>query len=287
MPIDYDRLMNRRFPEIEQDYRENDTILYALSVGLGFEPDDGSQLRYVYEDDLEALPTMAVILGYPGFWMKDPDSGIDWRRVLHGEQGLTIHQPLAAAGKIVGKTRITEIVDKGRGKGALVYAHRDICDRQTGNLLCTVTHTAVCRGNGGFGGPSRSTRPAHELPDRAPDAICELPTYAHSALLYRLNGDLNPLHADPDIARQAGFPRPILHGLCTFGVAGHALLRALCGYDAARLRRMEVRFSAPVFPGETIRTEIWREAPGRAGFRCGVKERNIVVINSGLAEYVV
>ena len=136
-----------------------------------------------------------------------------------------------------------------------------------------------------FRSPSGPTRPAHVLPERAPDLVSDLATLPQAALLYRLNGDYNPLHADPDVATAAGFPRPILHGLCTFGVAGHALLRTLCGYDPARLRRIEVRFSSPVFPGETVRTEIWREGTGRAGFRCRVVERDVIAINNGLVEF--
>jgi acyl dehydratase len=284
MAIDYRRLMGWPFPEIEHDYRAKDTILYALGIGLGADPMDHDQLRFVYEEGLKALPTMAVVLAYPGFWAKDPETGIDWRQVLHGEQGLVIHKPLPSSGTVVGRTVIDEIVDKGVGKGALLYSHRDVRDRKTGELLASLTSTTFCRGDGGFGGPAGPTRPVHSLPDRAPDLVCDLPTLPQAALIYRLSGDYNPLHADPAVAKTGGFPRPILHGLCTFGVAGHALLRMLCGYDPARLRRMEVRFSAPVFPGETVRTEIWREGDGRAGFRCRVVERDVIAINNGLAE---
>jgi acyl dehydratase len=284
MAIDYDRLRNWPFPEVEQSYAARDSILYALGLGLGADPVDERQLRFVYEEGLRALPTMAAVLAYPGFWIKDPATGVDWKRVLHGEQGLVIHRPLPAAATVTGRTVIDAIVDKGPGRGALLYAHRDVRDKESGELLCSVSSTAFLRGDGGFGGPSGPTRPAHALPDRAPDIAVDLPTLPQAALIYRLSGDYNPLHADPAVAKAAGFPRPILHGLCTYGVAGHALLRELCGYDPARLRRMDVRFSAPVFPGETIRTEIWQESAGRAGFRCRVVERDVVVINNGYAE---
>jgi acyl dehydratase len=148
-----------------------------------------------------------------------------------------------------------------------------------------VASTTFCRADGGFGGPTGPVNEPHRLPERAADAVCDLPTMPQSALLYRLNGDFNPLHADPEVARSAGFTRPILHGLCTFGVAGHALLKTLCGYAPARVRRIAARFSSPVYPGETIRTEIWREAPGRAAFRCRLVERDVVVLNNGLFEY--
>lgn len=284
MAIDYQRLKAWNFPEIEHSYRAKDTILYALGVGLGADPMDRAQLRFVYEEGLQALPTMAVVLAYPGFWAKNPETGIDWKQVLHGEQGLVLHQPLPAAGTVIGKTIIEEIVDKGAGKGALLYSRREVRDKETGALLASLSSTSFLRGNGGFGGPTGPTKPVHQLPERAPDLTCDLPTLPQAALIYRLSGDYNPLHADPEVAMAAKFPRPILHGLCTFGVAGHALLRTLCGYDPARLKRVEVRFSAPVFPGETVRTEIWREGEGRFSFRCRILERDIVAINNGLAE---
>lgn len=285
MAIDYQRLKNWPFPEIEHRYEAKDTILYALGLGLGADPVDAHQLRFVYEDGLKALPTMAAVLAYPGFWAKNPETGIDWKKVLHGEMGFVIHKPLPPSATVVGRTFIEEIIDKGEGKGALLYSRRDVRDNETGDLLASLSSTSFLRGNGGFGGPSGPTRPVHQLPERAPDLTCDLATLPQAALIYRLSGDYNPLHADPGIAKAAGFPRPILHGLCTFGVAGHALLRSLCDYDPARLKRMEVRFSSPVYPGETIRTEIWREGAGRAAFRCRIVERDVVAINNGLAEF--
>jgi len=285
MAIDYQRLKNWPFADVEHSYRAKDTILYALGLGFGADPMDRDQLRFVYEEGLKALPTMATVLAYPGQFAKNPESGIDWKRVVHGEQSVVIHKPLPAAGTVVGRTVIEEIVDKGAGKGALLYSRRDVRDKETGELLTSLRSTSFLRGDGGFGGPSGPTRPVHALPERAPDLVCDIATLPQAALIYRLSGDYNPLHADPEIAAMAGFPRPILHGLCTFGVAGHALLRTLCGYDPTRLRRMEARFSAPVFPGETVRTEIWREGQGRAGFRCRVLARDAVVINNGLAEF--
>ncbi len=285
MAIDYQKLKNWPFPEIEHRYEAKDTILYALGVGLGADPMDPNQLRFVYEDGLKALPTMAAVLAYPGHWAKNPETGIDWKKVLHGEMGFVISQPLPPAGVVVGRTVIEEIIDKGAGKGALLYSRRDVRDKETGALLAQLSSTSFLRGDGGFGGPSGPTRAVHQLPERAPDLVCDLATLPQAALIYRLSGDYNPLHADPEVAKAAGFARPILHGLCTFGVAGHALLRTLCGYDPARLTRMEVRFSSPVYPGETTRTEIWREGPGRAGFRCRIVERDVVAINNGYAEF--
>jgi acyl dehydratase len=284
MAINYERLKNWPFPEVEHSYRAKDTILYALGLGFGADPMDRDQLSFVYEEGLRALPTMATVLAYPGQFAKNPESGIDWKRVVHGEQSVVIHKPLPPAATVVGRTVIEEVVDKGVGKGALLYTRRDVRDKESGELLASLCSTSSLRGDGGFGGPSGPTRPPHALPERAPDVVCDIATLPQAALIYRLSGDYNPLHADPEIATAAGFPRPILHGLCTFGIAGHALLRTLCGYDPARLTRMDVRFSSPVFPGETVRTEIWRDGQGRAGFRCRVAARDAVVINNGLVE---
>ena len=283
MPIDYDKLKNWHFPDLEHRYEAKDTILYALGVGCGADPMDRTELPFVYEDGLKALPTMAVVLGYPGFWLKDPATGVDWRKILHGEQGLVIHKPLPASGTVIGRTRVTEIVDKGPGKGALLYSDRDVFDKVTGDLLATLTSTTFIRGEGGFGGPSGPSPAPHALPERAPDIAVDLKTLPQAALIYRLSGDDNPLHADPDVAAAAGFERPILHGLCSYAVAGRAVLKACCGNDPTRLKRFDLRFSAPVMPGETIRTEIWRDG-STVSFRARVVERDVVVLNNGRAE---
>lgn len=279
MALDYERLLHWPIPEVRQRVSRRDAVFYALSVGLGHDPMDRAQLRFVDADqDLLTLPTMAVVIGHPGFWANDPATGIDAVRVVHGEQGVVWHQSLPVEGEIIGRTRITGLVDKGAGRGALMYSEKQVIDAASGALLATTTSTTFLRGNGGFGGPAGPVRRPHPVPEGAPAITLDLPTRPEQALYYRLNGDDNPLHADPDFAARAGFPRPILHGLCSFGVVAHALLRALCDYAPARLRAMELRFSAPVFPGETIRTEIWPEA---GAFRARVVERDVVVIDNG------
>jgi acyl dehydratase len=283
MAIDPKALLNWRFEDLEHAYTARDTILYALGIGLGNPPDDPDQLPFVYEAGLKALPTMAVVLAYPGFWVKDPRTGIDWRRVLHGEQGLVLHKPLPAAGTVIGRTRITGLVDKGKERGAYLFSEREVIDKASGELICRLAQTTVLRGDGGFGGPNGPTPTPHPIPQRAPDLTCDLATLPQAALIYRLSGDYNPLHADPAVAAAAGFPRPILHGLCTFGAVGHALLKTQCAYAPERLRSMQLRFSAPVFPGETIRTEMWREG-GVVSFRAKALPRDVVVINHGRAE---
>ena len=292
MAIDANKLLNWPFTDIRQHYSSRDTILYALGVGLGHDPLDSKQLGFVYEEGLHALPTMPVVLGSPGFWVKDPASGIDWKAVLHGEQGLRIHQPLPANGTVVGKTVIEEIIDKGAGKGALMYSRRDLFNEANGELLASINSTTFCRRDGGFGGSSTSSKPRSlpEIPNTLPDLSDQLKTLPQAALIYRLSGDYNPLHADPTVAASVGFKQPILHGLCSYAVAGFAALKNLCGYDSSKLRRFDLRFSSPVYPGETIRTEFWRQGKTDAGlnravFRSRVLERDVVVLNNGLIEY--
>lgn len=285
MGIDYQKLKNWHFDDIEQSYTIKDTILYALGLGIGQNPMDEDELRYTYEDGLYALPTLAVVLGYPGFWLKQPGTGVDWTKVLHGEQGLVIHRPLPTEGHVIGRTRITEIIDKGPDKGALVLTGRDIIDAKTQELLCSLTSTTFCRADGGFGGPKVAAPVPYKLPDTVPELTFDWQTALGQALMYRLNGDFNPLHADPKIATAAGFPRPILHGLATYGIAGYAILRIFCGNDPSRLKRLDVRFSSPVYPGELLRTESWRTEEGKAAFRVLSVDRDLVVLNNGRAEF--
>jgi acyl dehydratase len=280
MAIDRDQLLAWPFEEVEQRYDERDTILYALGIGLGAAPTDPRQLRFVYEQGLQALPSMGVILGYPGFWLQDPRSGADWRRLVHGEQSIEILKPLPPSGTVLGMTRVRDVIDKGPDRGALVFTEREVRDKASGELLCRLSSTTFLRGDGGFGGPAGPVPAPHAIPDRPADESCELATLPQAALIYRLSGDRNPLHADPAVAAKGGFPRPILHGLCTFGVAGHALLRTICDYKPERLRSLQGRFTAPVFPGETIVTQIWRD-DAIASFRASVKERGKVVLDHG------
>lgn len=291
MPLNADKLLALEIPDVEQSYGPKDCILYALGLGLGQDPLSADELAFVYEKNLKALPTYALVQGYSAYWLRQADLGVTWAKVVHGEQGLVLHEPVASQGTVIGRTRILDVVDKGEGKGALVYSERQISDKTSGRLLATLKQTTFCRADGGFDGPKETTRRdtpmPHALPARAPDVVCDFVTRPEMALIYRLSGDVNPLHADPEFAKAAGFPRPILHGLATFGVAGHALLKAVCGYDPARLTAMAGRFSAPVVPGETIRTEFWRandKGRGVISFRARVVERDTIVIDNGRAE---
>ncbi len=283
MAIHPDKLFNWPFKEVEQTYTVRDSIIYALGLGFGADPLDEGQLNFTFEErDFKAVPTMAAVLCTPGFWVRDPGSGVDWKKVLHGEQAIELHRPLPPKATIKARSRITDIIDKGKGKGALFFAERTLVDGATDEPLATLKSTTFARGDGGFGGPSGPQPEPHVLPHREPDEVCDLPTLPQAALIYRLSGDPNPLHADPQVAAAAGFDRPILHGLCTLGIAGHAILKTYCDYDTARFKSLKLRFSSPVFPGETIRTEMWRDGK-HVSFRAKVVERDVVVLNNGLS----
>jgi len=280
--LDVETVLAWRFDDVVQTYGEHDTILYALGLGYGADPTDPAALRHVYEDGLVAVPTMAAVLANPGPWTRDPRTGIDWVASLHGEQGLVIHAPLPPAGRVLGRCRVSGIIDKGPGKGALLMQERNLFDAASGALLATRTTTSFLRSDGGCGAPPREQPKPPQIPDRAPDIVHDIATRPEAALIYRLSGDMNPVHADPKIAAKAGFPRPILHGLCTYGIAGRALVATACGGDSSRLRELHVRFSAPVFPGETIRVDLW-EHGAEWRLRARVAGRDAVVLNNGRA----
>lgn len=282
MGLDHAALATWKFDEIRQSFTRKDTMLYALGLGLGGDPTDRDELRFVYEDGLQALPTMAVVLAYPGFWLKQAATGVNWRKVLHGEQSVRVFDALPVEGEVIGRQRVAALVDRGADKGAAIVVERDILDAATGKLLCTVSGTNILRGNGGFGHSYGSLPVPHVLPERAPDRVADRKTLPQAALIYRLSGDFNPLHADPDVAEAAGFPRPILHGLCSFGVVGYNLMASCADGDPTRVREMRARFSNPVFPGETLRTEIWDEGGGTFGFRARLVERDILAVNNGV-----
>ena len=280
MAFDAEKLLNYKFPTGRQEYTEKDCILYALGVGLGIDPLDEECLKFVYEDGLKMFPSQSVMLAHPGFWAKEEGTGIDWVKVLQMGQETIIHKPFPPSGTVEATTRITSVADKGEKIGALIVSDRVVRDINTGEDLCTLVTTILARGDGGFGGERKATPKTDVIPSREPDEVCDLPTLRHQALLYRLSGDYNPLHASPVVARNAGFREPILHGLCTLGVASHALMKTCCDYDPDKFKRMRLRFSAPVYPGDTIRTEIWRDG-NEVAFRCKSLEEDKIVINNG------
>lgn len=279
--IVYETLRDFPIPEVHERRSKRDTAFYALSIGFGQDPMDERELDFVDAlRPLKAVPSMAAVLGHPGFWIRDPRTGADPVQLVHAEQGFVIHETLPIEGEVVGRTHVSGLIDKGPGRPALVYTVREVRDRVSGRLLATATSTTFLKGQGGFGGPAGPVQPVHAVPSEPADLAIDLETRPEQALYYRLNGDDNPLHSDPRVAAKAGFPRPILHGLATLGVIVRALLRGLCDYEPTRLKALDLRFSAPVFPGETIRTEIWRSG----AFRAWVPARAALVVSKGHVE---
>lgn len=287
--IDYQTLRNWRFEDVRHTYTADDMIRYALALGVGDDPTDPHQLQFVSECGpmpLVAIPSVAVVLGFPGSWMNDPATGIDFPRIVHGEELVLLHRTIPIAGTVVAKHEVVRVVDKGPGRGALITYDKSLFDEADGSLLATVRHTTFARGDGGFASDARgsdSPPPApHPVPTGRPERTWEYRTLPQQALLYRLLADRNPLHASPQVASAAGFARPILHGLGSFGIACRAILSTWCAHDPARLADLSARFSAPVLPGDTLRFEMYADDDGIA-FRACVAETGKIALDFGRA----
>jgi len=278
MPLDYDQLLASRAVDQAFEYDEARAILYALGVGFGSDPMDPRELPYVYEGTaLRTVPTMATMLAPTNFL---DDCGWDYERLLHGEEKLELYRPLPPAGKLLANSRVTAAYDRGRDKGALIIVQTDVRLAKDDTALFTLASTLIARADGGFGGPKAPSLPAHRLPKREPDLVCRLDTRRDQALLFRLSGDFSPLHADPNLARRLGFPAPILHGRCTYGIACRAILQTICDFDFTLITAIDARFSAPVVPGDRLTTHMWQDG-NIVSFRCIVESRDAVVINNG------
>ena len=278
MAIDYDTLMATSVTDEVFVYSEQDTMLYALGVGFGEDPMDQKELPYVYElNGLNTVPTMASMLMSPEFLA---DCGWDYSQVLHGEQRLELYRPLPSSARLLTNRRVAGVYDRGPRRGATIQIEAEVRLARDDTVLFTLGSTLIARGDGDFGGQSGSGPLPHKLPQREPDLSCDIHTRLDQALLFRLSGDRNPLHADPEVAQSVGFPGPVLHGRCTAGIACRAILRTICDYDFTLVSGFDVRFSAPVFPGDVITTEMWQDR-NVVSFRCRVKERDSVVINNG------
>lgn len=289
--LNFDTVRQWDFGPMPHAYDEREAMLYALAAGAGRDPLDPCDLRYVYEKDLQVLPSMAASLCAPGPWARDPRTGIDIVRVVHGEQDIVVHEPLPARAELHARAQVTAILDKGVGKGAVVEVTRDLLD-QGGTRYVTQRHRSFCRGDGGFSqshGQSLGRLEAlPSVPEREADEELEWPICPRAALFYRLLGDFNPLHVDPAFAREAGYPKPILHGLCMYGMATQVVLRHRGDNDARRLRRLAVRFSAPAFPGETLRFRLWYTATElghpAVHLQARVDARDVLVLDRGWFE---
>ena len=278
--LPYKEMMAMPPPANEADYDAKDAILYALSVGAGDEAEE-EDLPFVYEEEMRLLPTMATVIGFPGFFLKDPKYKVDWRRVLHGEQRLTLHRSLPPRASVRSELQFDEIYDKGADKGALLYSTRKIFDRESGVHYASLGSTTFLRGDGGCGGNFRSSaKPASHSGPRA-RRCCGSDNPEKSGASLSVVWRFNPLHADPAIAKSAGFEKPILHGLCTYGVVARVLLKHLCSNDPARFSQYDVRFSSPVYPGEKITIDIWNKSETQVLFRARVGDRGVVVLNNG------
>ena len=279
MSLDADKLLLKTESDLPLSYTEKDAILYALSVGLARDALDSRELRFAYEGNgwLMTLPTFATVL-IPDLF--PADLGWDFDKVLHCEQRLSVYRPLPPAAELKVNKRIAAIHDLGKKKGAMLYFEAEGRLASDDTVLFTAGSTLLARGDGGFGGSRGDTPTPHRVPSREPDMACQLKTTANQALMYRLNGDWNPLHADAELAAAAGFQRPILHGLCTYGVACHAILKTVLDYDYTLIAEFDARFSSPVLPGDTIATDIWQDG-NVISFECRVVERNVTVMKHG------
>lgn len=286
--LDYEICKNWTFPDRVHRYTERDTMLYALGLGFGQDPMDRGALRFVYEEELQAVPTMAAVMGSPGIWWRDPKTGADAVKLVHGEQDVRVLRPLPVKGCVTARNRVISLTDKGAGKGAVAVVLRTLVDAASGDTVAESRNVTFLRGDGGFSADGGQSDPGPEplpaVPERAADVEVSYATRPEAALIYRLSGDVNPLHADPEVAAKAGFDRPILHGLCTYGMAGRAVIEQVLDHDAARLKRLALRFTSPVWPGETVRYELWREGGALLRLRASVDARKTVVLNNGLVE---
>jgi acyl dehydratase len=288
MPIYYPDILEQQVGPRTFSYSDKDVMLYAVGIGMGRDPMDERELPFVYEKGLKVVPTAATALftaaGRPVLAKVEQKPGLrvsqlNYAMVMHGEQKVELHKPLPLSGSFTATSRTIAAFDKGKDKGA-VLINEMVWTDEAGEKVATLTSSTFARGDGGFGGPSDGAPALHMPPARKPDISMDIETRLDQALLYRLNGDRNPLHSDPDIAKRAGFPRPILHGLCTYGITCHAVLREICDYDPEQILSHEVRFSAPVFPGETVTVDLWKDGDV-VSFEARVLDRGVTVIRNG------
>jgi acyl dehydratase len=290
VPIFYPDILDQKTAPRTFTYGDKDVMLYALGVGMGRDPLDERELPFVYEKNLKVIPTAATVLAAAGGRPargadqveQKPEhrpSQINYLMVVHGEQKVELHRPLPTSGTFTAQGRTIGAFDKGKDKGAVIV-NETIWTDEAGEKVATLTGSTFARGDGGFGGPSEGQPEPHAIPSRKADLSVDIATREDQALLYRLNGDRNPLHSDPDSARRSGFPRPILHGLCTYGITCRAVLQAITGFDPDRIMSHQARFSAPVFPGDTVTVDLWKDGDV-VSFEARVLDRGATVIRNG------
>ena len=276
MPIAYPEILSPKSEGQAFSWNAKDAIIYALGVGMAADPMDENELAFVYEKDLKPVPTMAGVVAWGA---GAGPTGVNYLLVVDGERKIVFHKPMTVQGSVTAKSRILGAWDKGAGKGAVIVSETTLSN-EAGEPVLTITGSTFARGDGGFGGPSEGQPEAHAVPQRAPDMSVDIPTSPDQALIYRLSGDRNPLHCDPAVAKAAGFPRPILHGMCTYGVTCRAVLQTYAGYDPSKFKSHQARFSSPVFPGETITVDLWKDGEV-ISFEARIKDRGVTVIKNG------
>jgi acyl dehydratase len=278
MPIVYPEILEGKAEGQTYAWRDRETMLYALGIGMGADPMNETELPFVYEKDLKAVPSLATVVAW-GSGPRFGSSTINFMLVVHGEQSIELHKPMPVGADIVADSRVVAVYDKGP-KGAVIVTESVLKDAKTGEKIVTLGSSIFARGDGGFGGPSEGQPEPHPIPARAPDLSLDFDTRPDQALIYRLSGDRNPLHSDPAFAKMAGFPRPILHGLCTYGITCRAVLQGFAEYQPERIKSHAARFSSPVFPGETITVDMWKDGDV-VSFEARVKSRDVTVIKNG------
>jgi acyl dehydratase len=280
----YDELKALKNLEQRYSYGDREVMLYAYGIGLGADPMDERELAFVNEAravprPLKVVPTFASVAA----WGAGPgEMNLNRLLVVDGERDISFHKPLATAARITADSTVLEVYDKGKDKG-VVISHQTVLRDDKGEKLATLVASRFARGDGGFGGPNLAQPEPHRMPARAPDRTIDIATRPDQALIYRLCGDRNPLHSDPEFARRAGFPRPILHGMCTYGITCRGILQTYADYDPAAFRQHAVRFSSPVYPGETVTMDLWKDG-NVISFEAKVKSRDVTVIKSGRTE---
>ncbi len=279
--IKYPEVLSETSSGASRSWQPTEAILYALGVGLASDPLDPDELPFVHEIGQKVVPTFAAVLSR-GLGVTVDQLGIDYRYAVHGEQSIVWHRPMAAAGQVTGEGRVVAVYDKG-DKGAVCVTELRLVDSASNDPLATIRVTSFARADGHCGAPSEGAAEPHRIPHRAPDRQIAYAIRPDLALIYRLSGDMNPLHIDPEAAKRAGFDRPILHGLCTYAIACRGVLESYAGWEPARLKSLAARFSAPVFPGDTLAIDMWQDG-NVISFEANVPERGTTVLKNGRAE---